>query len=312
MLEKINSQFQSGRVLNQSRYFNSVDRGLYPKAYWDLHPNNQEYYHELNPFFIFNVYRPEMLELSKTMTLKDGLLPFTNYVLHNLPLLTKSETLLFIPPSYAPVVPHSLKHKFASWHLVQPKKQKIQDAKKIIIFGILNESYLYSLKAVEEKLLPLLAISDVTPIEIYLPMRRNSFVGDKDSIFNLEVVSLITKTLASKNIKLLRYHEFHEISNFRDTYLIDLMYDRILVGESYVDYLVASRGGTVHNFAQVPPKDSLFDLALSFHHSLHIAPLPEVESVFPELLMEKKQYSKEVMYEPGFFSFLRNLIETRF
>lgn len=312
MLEIIKEQFRNGKALTQSRYYGVIDKSHYPKFYWDLHPYNQEYYHELNPFFLFNLYKPDLLELGHTLTVKDGLASFTNYMLNNYALISKRDVLFIIPPSFTSVVPENLRSKFCGWELNQPKKIKIKDAKKVLIFGVLNESYLGSLSQIKDKLMTLNTLPKEAVIEVFLPMRRNPFIGDKESLLHLEVIDLVVKTLPGRSFTFLKSPDFNDKSDFKDCYFLDLTVNRMIIGDSYLHYSIASKGGTVSSLKSTPPEDSLFDLALSFNHNLHVVPLPKVDSIFPELLYTKKQLKSEPLYDTSFFKMLEEKVKTDF
>lgn len=314
MYEIIQKQYSSGRTLTQSKYYNSVRRDLWPKFHWDFYPLAQEYYHELNPYFLYNIYRPDYFSFSDVITVRDGYLTFANFLLTNFGTFDSLETgPMFIHPDLAPLVPAALSEHFACWQIVQPKKITLEEARKVIIFGLLSEEYLGSLDSLAERLTPLKNLSPETGVEIYLPLRKNIFEYEgKDNVLAHDVISLIKDVLPGRKLKFLTGEHFFEITNFKNNYIFDLAYDRFLVSDSYLHYYVQSRGATVNSGClDQAPEDSFFRLDLSVHHELHFTPLPKVPNLFGELIFYKKANSsvKDLMYDKGFHSLLREILK---
>lgn len=316
MYEIIQSQFKSGKALTQSKFYNTVQREFWPKFYWDFYPLAQEYYHELNPYFLFNFYRQDYMGFSEVITVRDGYLNFANFLLTNFATFDKLETgPLFIHPDLVPLVPSALSDKFGCWHLVQPKQVSLKDAQKVIIFGLLSDEYLGSLDELESRLKLLKEVNKEASVEVYLPLRKNIFeLQGKDSVLSQEVVSVLKDLLPGRKIKFLTSEHFFEITNFKNTYVFDLAYDRFLVSDNYLHYYVQSRGATVNNGSlREAPKDSVFNLDLSVHHQLHITPLPKTNNVFTELVFYKKANPslKDFLFDPGFQTMLRELLTVK-
>jgi hypothetical protein len=143
MYEILKEQFKSGKSLTQSKYYSTVKRELWPKFFWDLYPLAQEYYHELNPYFLFNLYRPEFFKFTPVITVRDGYVPFANFLLNNFQNFSKLDSNVFlIHPELAPIIPEPLKKHFGAWNIVQKKQLTLQTAKKVIIFGFVCDQYL--------------------------------------------------------------------------------------------------------------------------------------------------------------------------
>ncbi len=120
MYELIENQFKSGKALTQGKYYSIIKRDLWPKFYWDMYPLAQEYYHELNPYFLFNIFTPELYKFAKVFTVRDGYLNFADYMLKHVSTFNKLGVGCFlIHPSLAKLVPAHLTQYFASWQIVQ-------------------------------------------------------------------------------------------------------------------------------------------------------------------------------------------------
>lgn len=310
MLEIIKEQFKSGKTLTQSKYYNYVNRGHWPKFYWDLYPLGQEYYHELNPYFIFNIYKPEFYRFSKMITARDGYVNLATFLLENLATFQKMKTgPIFIHPDLAPLIPDSLAENFGCWHLVQKKQIKLPEAKKVIIFGLISEEYLGEIDKLPERIKVLKDINPAAKIEIWITQRKEVFgKNDRESLLVYQVMSHLKDALPGRDIKFIRGEHFFEITDFKNTFIFDLMLDKFIVSDSYLHYYVQSRGATVNNGSLTEaPKDSIFNLDLSIHHQIHYTPLPKVENIFIDLLFYKKKNPsiKELAFDPFFQHLLR-------
>jgi hypothetical protein len=311
MLETIKKQFESGRTLTQSKYYNNVDRGQWPKFYWDLYPLAQEYYHELNPYFLFNFYRPDFYKFSKVITVRDGFLNFASFMIDNVSSFKKLEAGIFlIHPDLAPIVPKTVSDQFACWNIVQRKQLKINDAKKVIVFGFACDQYLGDLDSLYLKLQELKNISPDASVELYFPIRKNVFSQDeRETVMIHHLMNQIKDTLPGRKLKILTGDHFFENTNFKDTFIFDLAHDKFMVSDNYLHYYVQSRGASVNNNSLTSaPKDSMFSLDLSIHHELHVTPLPKEHNIFADLILFKKTNpsSKNILYNSIFQNLLRD------
>lgn len=318
MYDIIKEQFKSGNALTQSRNHNAVKREFWPKFYWDLYPLAQEYYHELNPYFLFNIYRPELLKFTNVFTVRDGYINFADFILNNFSTLRDLGPELFlIHPSLAKLVPQNASDLFGTWKIVQKKQTKLEEARKVTIFGFISEQYLGDLDNLPERLKPLKNIKADAEISLYLPIRKNVFeLQGKESLAIHLVMNHIKDALPGRKLKILSSEHFFDITDFKNSYIFDLALDNFIVSDNYLHYYVQSRGATVNNGSLTSaPDDSVFSLDLSLHHELHACKLPSVENHFMDLLMYKKQNpsmkSKEFIFDPNFQGTLREIFTVK-
>jgi hypothetical protein len=291
MLETIKEQFKQGKTLTQSKYYHYIDRNQWPKFYWDMLPLGQDYYHELNPYFLFNLYRLEHFRFSKCITVRDGYLTFASFILENFKSFSKLESgPLLIHPDLAPLVPPTLTQHFASWQLVQKKQLQIQEAKKVLIIGFANFEHLGDRDRLALHLKALDQIHKDATIEVYLPIRKDVFgKNNREPLYVHNALSLLKDVLPGRDIKFITGEQLFEMTDFKYTYVFDLASDKMLISDNYLHYYVQSRGGSVNNGTLLErPSESLFHFDLSIHHEFHVVPLPRVKSVFVELLFFKK------------------------
>lgn len=289
MLEIIKQQFASGKSLMLGKYSHLHMREHWPKYYYDMHPVVQEYYHELNPYFTFNISNLNLYNFTHTLFVRDGMLTFANFILRNYAAISKFKTHFIIHPDLAPIVPTHLRSQFSCWKIVQPKKIKLENSKKIIISGILTRHYIEGRNNLTQKLKCLQDLATEQPIELFLPMRLNIFEPNmKDNVYLHDTLRIIYELTAGKKVTFLTDKEFGERTSFKDNTLIDLTVDNFMVADSYIHYIVATKGGSITALDSRPPTDSYFKMDLSLNHEVHLMPLPQVESIFVDLLLASK------------------------
>lgn len=308
MLEILNAQFAKPRCLTQNKKFSPLRRDRWPNYFWELYPMAQEYYHEFNPFFLFNIYDPGFYEYYKIFTVRDGMITLANFLVNNFNTIPKSGANLFlVHQDFAPLIPPQLAQYFGVWSISRPNPIKISEAKKIVIFAFVCDQYVGKLEEVQKKLSTLKQLRNDVEIEVYLPLRRNLFeTNSKESIIHFELLTSIHQALPGKKVRFLKAEDFMEKSEMKNTYVLDLARDHFFVSDNYLHYFVLSRGGTMSNIPSQAPKESIFDIALSFNHSLHISPLPKVDNLFTELLFYKKQSgAKDLIMDQQFQQIVR-------
>jgi len=312
MLEIIEEQFKSGKTLTQSKFYNYVNRGNWPKFYWDFYPMGQEYYHELNPYFLFKMYRPDIFKFSQVITARDGFLTLSSYLVNNYKDLVKDVPRpILVHKDFAPIVPTTLMDRMGCWEIVQKKQISLEEAKKVIIFGLMSEEYLGNLEELPQRLGPLKDIHPDATVELFLPMRKDIFgKNHKDTMAIYHALNHIKDAIPGRKVNFLRPEDFFDITDFKNSFFYDLNFDKMIVADNYLHYYVQSRGASVNNNSRLsPPKESLFCLDLSIFHELHITPISKVTSIFPELIFFKKTNpGTDLNFDPNFQQLVRGLL----
>jgi hypothetical protein len=290
MLEILKQQYRSGNALTQTKHFPAYNRNNFAKWHQEIHPLNGEYYHEFNPFYVGNVYTPDMYSVARTMTARDGYVSFADWLLKNVSRLPKLNTLFIIHPDLAPLIPNNQREHFLSWKLSHPKKIALSEAGRVIIFGVLCEDYVGPQDELIERLAPLEKVSSDAHIQVFLPLRRNPFSLEiKEYTMGLSVMSLIKDMFPGRKIDILDHQSFQSITDLSSSFIFDLRKDLKVSADSYIHHQVINRAGSVNLVSHEVPADSIFRLALGLNHDLHICTLPEVESKFLDLLFYRKQ-----------------------
>jgi hypothetical protein len=316
MLEILKEQFNSGKALTQNKYQSSIKKENWAKYYWDMYPLNQDYYHEFNPVFLFNLYKEDFFKFTPVLTVRDGYLTFATFILNNFMTFSRYESNLFlIHEDLAPLVPPNITQHFGIWKRVQNKQTTLKNAKHVIIFGFICDQYVGPMEELRENLKFLHQIHPETTISLYLPIRRNVFeINPRESIATHIVFNMIKDLIPEREVKLLTGENFFDITDFKDTYIFDLAYDNFMVSDNYLHWYAQSRGATINNKSLItPPKDSLFSFELSLYHEFHVTTFPKVKSLFMDLLFYKKQNPsvKDYTFDPQMHGLLRDLLRIK-
>lgn len=301
--EIINKQIASKKAFTQSRNHGVLDRSQFQKFHWELYPLMQDYYHELNPFFVTNLYKKKLFDFSDVITVRDGKIAFANFLVNNVENITSAKTHFLIPSSFSDVVPATLKDRFSCWHLSQKKKVGIESANRVIIFGILLEKYIGPVEKLEERIAhDLKRIRPDAKIEILLSQRHDPFAHQqKESLLHFTVFDIIRKILPERELTFVKLDKYLEGSFGDEDFLYDLKYDDMIVSDSYLSYFFASRGATVNTMSQLTPLNAIKSLKISFFHEIHVSPFKFVTNEkFSEMIFYKRLNAKNLIQDKNF------------
>ena len=314
MYDILKEQFHSKKAFAQSKNFNVVRPEKIPTFFNDMYPLAQDYYHELNPYFLAKLYHPDLFKFSDVITVRDGYVTFAHFLLTHFANFSKlGPKLYLIHKDLAKLVPYNLAPYFATWTLVQDPKKSIilKDAKTVVIFAFGSDDFFGDLEIMRERLHPLKNIPQDAKVEVYTPVRRNVFeLKGKESLAIHHLINEMKDALSGREFTFLNSEQFFDKTDFKNTYVLDLSPDKYHVSDSYLHYYALSRGATVNHIDTKTPEDSFFDIALSFNHELHIAPLPKIENAFADLLFyAKSTANKDYLFDPSFQDLVRNLFK---
>jgi hypothetical protein len=96
MYEILKEQFKSGKALTQNKYQSSIKKENWAKFYWEMYPLNQDYYHEFNPVFLFNLYKEDFFKFTPVLTVRDGYVPFATFIMNNFMTFSRYSSNLFL------------------------------------------------------------------------------------------------------------------------------------------------------------------------------------------------------------------------
>lgn len=290
MYDQIKTQFKSGKALVQKHSDGIIKRELYPKFHLGMYPLSEDFYHELNPYFLYQIYQSDLLAYTPVLTVKDGAVTFANFLLQNLTRIPKRKNHFLIHKDLVRFVPDHLKSYFSQWSVHRPGAIKLNETKKVLLFGFLCEQYLGHSGQREKKLLELKSLPKDAEVEIFLPIRQNPFGNDTgDNVIPHETLELIRRALPTQKVSYVVSSQVMDRAQFTGTVLFDLSPDPFIITDNYLHYHVASRGGSINGMATEKPQDAVFSFELSLHHWFNVQPLPSVTSCFPELLFYHKQ-----------------------
>lgn len=306
MLETIKEQYSKGKTLSKSHFYQQLHHPA-GQIFGELYPLAVDYYHELNPAFLFKVNQIELLKQFSAVTVRDGAVSFGDFILKNFQTIPKIKTHFIIHPRLAPLVPSNITSSFSSWKIVQKNKTTIQDAKRILIIGLMNFQVLPELNAIKKQLAVLEKVPSSTEIDIYLPFRSNPFgLPWKESYLGYEFIEALREVLPKNKFNFMTNPELVEKASWNGTYCLDLMSSKLVISDSYMNHHMASRGASISTFDQLEDEKSFFEIDMSLSHKIQFSPLPKVDSLFPEMIFYKKQASTVVYNsDPRFHALLR-------
>ena len=290
MYEIIKNQYGSGKALIQSESYLKLKSPLHVSMPTDLFPLTQNYYHRLNPCFLSGLQSLETLKYQRLLTVRDGAIHLASFLLQHGPKLKDTQNYFLIEKSLAPIVPDYLRSSFAVWSLSKQMASSLNEIKKVIIYGSMIPQYTGPMAGVIEKLEILATLPKEVEVEVFVSMNKNPFEEQERGAMMLqELISHIKDFAGSRQLSFVTSEDFMERTSFKGCFLLDLMHDKMVIADSYLQYYVASKGGVV---SALPIKNSgpfVFEMDLSFYHQMHVSPLPDGESIYPELLYCKKQ-----------------------
>jgi hypothetical protein len=290
MLEAINRQLKQKKVLVKQSFYQNVPNNL-RDFYGDLYPLAHNYYHELNPAFMVQAFGPAILNNFATVTVRDGLAGFGTYVMRNYQTFAKLKCHHFIPEILAPLLPPSSDGLFSCYKIYHPKSLPISQARRVLITGIISQDTIETQEKTFQRMEILKDVPTSTPVDVFLPQRRNPFGTPwKETYPHYELILYLKELMPKHDINFVTMQSLLDQTMFNGIYCLDLFRNPLTLTDNYLNHFIASRGGFISSFETSSDPSSLFELDLSFYHRLQIVPLPKVESIFPELVFYKKQH----------------------
>lgn len=307
MLDKIDAQIKLRKPFVKRNFYHAHSRGEGGQISNDLYPFCQDYFHELNPIFTFNLNRTEYLNYAHATTIRDGSAGMGAFILKHFQILPKIDGHFFIREDLANLVPPKLRDQFSCWRIHQKEQIKISDAKSIFIYGIVSKQAFPSKSLLEAQLQVLKNISPKAEIDIFLPMRQNP-LGNiwKETYLGYEIIEMIKALIPNNKINFLLSKDVMEKSVWKGVYCLDIMNDNLIITDNYLNHHMARRGGTISSFSAQSTPEKVFKLDLSFNHAIEYYPLPNVSSKFSEMVFYKKQNpGKNPLTDPSFHALLK-------
>jgi hypothetical protein len=288
MFEKIKRQLEKPETFFNTDAPYGSDKAYNQDINSSLYPLAQEYYHDLNPCFSFNLNSLPFFRKFPIVTFRDGAFSFASFMTQNYSQFNASEQIILIHKEIEHFVPSHLKSNFLSYQMTQSNRLKIQDAKRIVIIGILSDQVLEDENQIKEKLKILEHVSEEATIHLYLQSRKSPFQQ-----FYLESTLIepfkwdLFKRFKNQPV-FLNSPSLLNLSCLGDAYVINLQSNRFMIADSYTDYLLASKGATIGEWNTTNEEEENRLLhPISLYHNIEISPIQK-ESVFPELMLKKK------------------------
>jgi hypothetical protein len=293
--------FARPSALTQSKNYQMINMGDYPKYIWDFYPLAQPYYHEFNPYFVHLIPKEEIFSQFRIFTVRDGIYAFADFLVKNLKQIPKWKTLFLIPAEYTPLVPKNLRSHFLCYSTSQVKQPDLKKTKKVSVFALMCDQYFGNYEIIVKKLEALKELPADATIQVCTTLRRNPLLPEeKENLHFIQIPELIRKAAGQRKTQWVRLKDFMDQSSFKDHVLLDLMEGKLLTCDSYLHYKFLQRGGTVWGLPVWQQQPSLFDLDISFNQKLQVHSLPDVPDRFAEILFFAKTTKMDLVTYPFF------------
>lgn len=309
MLEQINHQLANPLYLNANTNYLGLKRDSWPKLSSDLYPLAGDYYHDLNPFFSFNVLNFDFFSSFPVVTLRDGFYSTTVFYTLQFAKLLKNKQTLLVHQNNEPIIPDQLKDKTFSYKMVQPKRIKISEAKQVILIGVVSDQTLENYDQILAKLEILKEISPQTKVKIYFQTRKNPFEQNyTEHISTTPFMYHLFKKLKN-DPQFMTTSDLVQLGLLKETYVINLVKDSFFIADSYIDYLLSSKGATIHEWEAPSTNAPLLSHPISLFHHIEINKIKS-PTLFNDLIfIKKRSAAAETLYDPFFFTQVKNLFE---
>lgn len=302
MLERIKSQIDSPNYLIAGSNYLGLKRELWPKINGDLYPLSTDYYHDLNPFFGHNVVNFDFFSTYPVVTLRDG--GFTTALFYNINFLklTKNDQVLLVHKDCEHFVPPQLHSRTLSYKMVQKRRISLKEAKQVILIGVLSDQMIEEKEIIFEKIKLLRDLSPQVKIKIYLQQRKNPYDSVYGEFNNSN--SFLFELYHSLKIKpeFMTTSQIFTSGMMKDSYVINLQSDRYLIADSFTDYVLASKGATIHEWDSPSVKETALNHPVSLFHHMEIDFIQR-ESVFNDLVfIRKRSMASDNFYDSYLFA----------
>jgi hypothetical protein len=306
-LDKIKAQINSRQVLIKSPTYNPYRTNLQSQFRSDLYPIPLNYFHELNPFTTIDLDTIEHLNYCHIITLRDGAISFSDFLLNNINRIQQLETHFLIRPELAPLIPEQFKSKFSSWRISQAKRIRPEEADNIFLFVLVGEDLISNIHNLKNQFLNLKDKIKSKNLILFQSQRKSPFENEwKDSTLFHELLDMIKTIFHDNKINYVKIKDVMATNSWHKIYCIDLFENHLLHSDNYLNHFIAARGGTIERFLLNNQDDIIFKLQLSLYHEMTIHPLPNIKTHFPEILFYKKKFPKsDLLWDKAFHHLIK-------
>ena len=309
MLTKLLKQFNSRSNLVKSpsyRYRKNISAVDFLN---DIYPFGQDYFHEMNPIISISLMGAEQLKSSRAVTLRDGAFLLADFLLKNTTTLNSLGTNIYVNHHLPKLIPAHLKERTGIWKIVQNESFTTRKKfKTLFIQGVISD-FAINLEFLKNEL-DKVSNLDFEEVKIYLPSRKSPFeLPWLENYVSNETIELIKSYFPNQKLINLKTKDLFETSQWSGTYSIDLLDHANLLSDQFMNFEILSRGGVVNHIDHIELENKIFEIDLSFYHKIQFAPLPEVDSLFPELLfLKKKSKQKHLVQDQEIVSFIKEKV----
>ncbi len=309
-LDKIKAQINSKKVLIKSPTYNPYRTNLQSQFHSDIYPISLNYFHELNPFTTIDLDTIEHLNYCHILTLRDGAISFSEFLLNNINSIQHAETHFLIRPGLAPLVPEKIKSKFSSWKISHTKRIRPEEAEKIFLCALVGEDLISNINQLKNQFLELKDKIKTKNLILFLSHRKSPFENEwKESTLLHELLDMIKTIFHDNKIQYVKIKDVLATNSWHHTYCIDLFENHLIHSDNYLNHFIAARGGTIERFIINNQDDLIFRLQLSLYHEMTIHPLPNMKTHFPEILFYKKKFPhSDLLFDKSFHHLIKKIL----
>ena len=266
-------------------------------------PLTDDYYHPLNPCFLFELSGPGLIQHSSVITVRDGFITFMDFLLKNHQKIPLWGITFIIPISYEKLIPSHLKSFFLGYDFSQENKSKSTTEK--LIYAHLSEEYLgEDIKASLEKI----NVQQGEKVRLFLSYERNLMKPFFESTFSQNFIFQLSQKLKGCHVEFISDLTFVNETDYSNVEFIDLAKDEYLVSDSFVKFVLASRGCETVFKTQDSKIEPIFKIMMSQFHTMNLYEIESTGQVFSEFLLYKKQNPhKEFLSDDKAKNLLRHL-----
>ncbi|GEM_PF-7015442 len=307
MLEQINEQLKNPSYLNSNSNYLGLTREKWPRIGSDLYPLTADYFHSLNPFYSYNAVNFDFFASFPVVTLRDGAFSLGTFFCQSLSKLMNSEQTILVHEDCEQFVPDQLKSRTLSYKMTQPRRIEIHEAKTILMVGVISDQVLEDIQIIKEKIDLLSRMGPKAKLKIYLQTRKNPFEllyaepQHTNSFFYEMIKDLKVKP------DFITSEQLAGMGFLKETYVINLTSDNFINADSFTDFILASKGATIHEWSEPSAESPLLTVPISLFHRMDICEIKK-KSIFNELVFLRKRFpSTTPLFDPYFYAQVKYL-----
>ena len=249
-----------------------------------LRPFANDYFHPLNPSFLYEYNSLESMLEFPLITARDGVSTLFDFF-QNYPEPKMHGPHLLISHFLSPLIPSSWQNNCLAYNIFSFENLN-SDLNKILLFGLSSTSYT-NREVIKEKLL-----SKILPSEVHLMLfvEDDPFYEPKREIVDncFPLMHEISRNIDGRKVIFHTYESFLQLNDLDEFYFLDLQENNFVLSDNSITQYLLSRGAKPWEKYQCA-SHPLLSLNLSPYHQLQIENLKPSDS---EIQLYRNKLSK--------------------